>query len=135
MTAMVSLASSLYPWPDIEMPAALLTSTYSLPFRLTLTCVTEPPFKYTVTLYGLTLTVAVPDAGIDGVVGELDHSGLRISPPVVTSPILLASIETFPLISVGVFPVFPRNNLFTVKLFTVEDVPAYRVKIGVLGLL
>ena len=82
MTAMVSPGPSLNPCPDIDMPAALLNSMYSAPFRVTATPVTEPPFKYTVTLYGLTLTVAVPDGGTDGVDGVNAHAP-EIPPPLV----------------------------------------------------
>lgn len=47
---MVFPSRSLNPWPDMEMPAALLNSMYSAPFRATLTRVTEPMFKYIVAL-------------------------------------------------------------------------------------
>ena len=80
MTAMVSPGPSLNPWPDIEMPSALSNSMYSASLLVTLTRVTEPPFKYTVTLYGLTLAVAVPDGGIDGVDGVSVHAP-EIPPP------------------------------------------------------
>ena len=76
----MSPGTSLNPWPDIEIPAALSNSMYSAPLRVMLTRVTEPPSEYTVTLYGLMLAVAVPNGGMDVVDGVSAHAP-EIPPP------------------------------------------------------